>query len=132
MAVELEMLNRLPHLAAEDERVASETTASIEVAAKTAGIRPEALVRITPAMPQRLGDTVYKEKPTHIQLRNVTLAQVVRMMHAAVTSPQRLQPRSLRITAPERDDNGETWNAEIVVAYLIYEPLHTETKRSPR
>jgi hypothetical protein len=130
MAAEIERVSRQPALAAEREQLAAETSGAIESAAKAAGIDPKRLVRITPGAPQRIGDTVYKEKPTHVLLKDVTLKELVAMLHGIASSPQCLNPRSLRLAATQREDTGALWTAEVVVSYLIYEPIRTGPVRS--
>ena len=130
MSAEIERIRRQPALAAEREQIAAETTGAIERAAKAAGIDPKQIIRITPGTPQRVGDTVYKEKPTHVLLKDVTLQQLVMLLHGVATSPQSLQTRSVRIAAPRKEDTGGVWTAEIIVSYLIYEPLRPETLRN--
>ncbi len=123
MAPEIESYRKRPAMAADQERIANETTGLIEQAARSSGISTRGLVRITPAPAHRLADTVYKEKPTQILLKGVTLRQLVSTLHRLASSKQSLYPKSLRITAPRVDDIGRLWTAEIVVTYLIYEPL---------
>ena len=115
-------LRRRPSMACDEERLSAETIGLTEQAAKSAGIRTDKLTRITPAPPRRLGDTVYKEKPTQVLLKNVTLEQLVGMLYSLAGGEKGLHPKSLRLTAPRADDCGETWNAELVLTYLIYDP----------
>jgi len=128
----IENCGRLPMLAADQERIAGEITSLIEQAAKDSRISVgKSLVRINPEPAQRVGDSVYKEKPTQVLLRDVTLPQVVEMLHRMASSGQPLHAKSIRITAPKEEDMGPTWNAEVTVSYLIYEPIQvTEVGRT--
>ena len=92
---------------------------------KTGGI-----LRITPGSPQRIEDTAYKEKPTRVLLKDITLQQLVRLLHAVASGDRRLHPKSLRIAAPRRDNTGPLWTAEIELTYLIYAPLRLDKTRS--
>lgn len=129
MAARIESFNRLPALASDGEKMAEETTGLIAAAAKAAGIPADKLIRISPESSLRLGDSVYKEKPTRVLLTDVTLAQVVGLLHSVSSSSQGLRPTSVRLSAP-RDGAGETWTAEIVLGYLIYDPPETPVIRS--
>jgi len=119
----IESYSRRPALASDHEKISDETTSAIEEAVRSAGILPKNLVRITPESPQRINESVYKEKPTRVLLKGVTLKQAVEMLHGIASSGQGLYPKSLRLSAPRRDDTGDLWTVEVVVAYLIYEPL---------
>ena len=122
MAGQIEAFRKLPAMAAEHERVSDDVTGLIERIATHAGVPPGCLVRITPEPPARLGDTVYKEKPTQVFLKNVTPEQIVRFAHGLVCSGQRLHARSIRLSSPGRDSSGDLWHAELVFTYLIYDP----------
>jgi hypothetical protein len=118
----IEKLDDRPELASDHERLAAETTGRIEEAARQAGISPAGLAHINPQSPQRLGDSPYKQKPTQVLLKSVTLEQLVKMTHRLSGDAQSLLPRSLRLTAPRNSDTGPFWNAELVLTYLIYDP----------
>lgn len=130
MAERIRALSRRPQVAAEQERLSAETSRLIEEAAKSAGIPSGAILRITPGTPQRVADSAYKESPTRVLLKDVTLEQLVKLLHAVASDPDGLYPKSLRIAAPRKDDTGALWTAEIEVTYLIYAPLRTQKPRS--
>jgi len=121
----IDAIRNRPALAADRERLVSETTALIERAAGAAGIPPDQLVRITPEPPQRLGDSVYKEKPTQVTLKSVSLQQLVTLTHHLVSPSQGLHAKSLRITSLGTEGAAASWAADLVVTYLIYEPPHS-------
>ncbi len=122
MAAQIRAVRDRPTMADEDERLAEETIGLIEAAARAAAVAPGRLVRITPEPPQRLGDSVYKEKPTAVLLKGVSLRQVVGLVHTLIGGDRGLSAKSIRLSAPRHDDEGELWTAEIVVTYLIYDP----------
>jgi hypothetical protein len=112
--------------------MAAEITGLIEQAAQAAGVGPGSLRRITPEAPQRLGDSAYKEKPTLLALDDVTLEQLVRLVHHLVSSQQGLCPKSIRLSAPRKAAADSAWSAEIVLTYLIYDPVQSrETRKQP-
>jgi len=125
-------LSTRPTLATERERLASEITGLIEKAAQTAGLTPESLSRITPEPPRRLGDTAYKEKPTQVFLKRVTLMQVVTLVHSLLEADAGLHANSIRLTVPREDEAAGHWNAELVLTYLIYDPPRPEKEGAPR
>ena len=122
LAAKIQTHRTRPSMASEHERLASETTGIIEHAARSAGISPASITRITPEPQRRVGDTVYKEKPTQVLFKNVTLKQIVATSHALAGGEKRLHPKSLRLSAPRDEDTGNLWTAEMVLTYLIYDP----------
>jgi len=123
-AAGIELLGRRPALVADREQRTAETAALVEKAAASAGIPPQQLLRISPEPPQRLGESPYKEKPTCLALRGVSMEQVVKLAHALETAETGLNTKSIRLTLNKNDAKGsaDTWSAEIVLSYLIYEP----------
>ena len=122
MGAEIERCRRRPTLASDHERLADETTGLIELAAKSAGVSSGSLVRIIPQQPRRIADTIYKEKPTLVLLKSVSLRQVTALVHQLVSDENGLRAKSIRINAPRPEDTGDRWTAEIVLTYMIYDP----------
>ncbi len=112
-------LRRRPALAQQNQRASADTIGLIEKSAKAVGLK---LLRTDPEQPQRLGDTVYLEKPTRVKLKKASLVQLVEMMHMILTDKNRLHAKALHISAPSAQDTGAMWNVELVLTYLIYEP----------
>ena len=125
MVAQIGRHNQRPAMASDHERLAAETTGRIERAAKAARVDARSLVRITPEPARRVGDTAYKEKPTSVLLKGVTLKQLVGLMHRLSSDRRGLAARSIRIAAPRAEDTGATWNAELTLTYLIYDPPRT-------
>ncbi len=122
LAGQIQLCRDRPNVAAEFERVASETAGPIERAARAAGVSPDRLLRISPEPAQRVGDSVYKEKPTRVSLKDVTLKQLVTLVHGLTSADAGLRVKSILLHAPNQEDPSDSWTAEVVLAYLIYEP----------
>jgi len=122
LATQIGEIKDRPRVASEQEKLAGETTAMIDAAATAAGITARQLVRIAPESPQRLGETVYKEKPIAVLLRGVTLRQIVRMSHALLAPNPGLRIKTMRLSAPTPDDTTDKWTAELTITYLLYDP----------
>ncbi|MCX5647497.1 MAG: hypothetical protein NTX40_00125 [Planctomycetota bacterium] len=118
-------LGRRQTIAEERERRSSEVAGPIEQAAKAAGIAAGEIIRINPAPQRRIEGTAYKEKPTQVFLKRVSLKALVAMLHALSQSDQPLHPSAIRLTAPNREDTGSQWDAEVVLTYLVYDPART-------
>ncbi|MFA6135161.1 MAG: hypothetical protein WC869_14200 [Phycisphaerae bacterium] len=121
-AARIETLRKRPAMAADRERQSGETASAIEMAAQSAGIASEQLLRISPEPPQRLGDSAYKEKPIAVTLRNIRLDQLVKMTFALESGELGLNTRNIRLNAAEATDGSGLWSADVVMTYLIYEP----------
>lgn len=117
-----------PAIAGSYELELDELTRQIEEAADKAELPGGSLVRIWPEAARRVGDSPYKEKPTQILLRQVTLRQITIFLHELSNSESGLNVQSLRVVAPHRDVEDDTWTAEATITYLIYSP-NTETSR---
>jgi len=111
-----------PAVAADNEQLGAEIQAAIETVAKDAGIAGQKIVRISPLPPQRLADSPYKEKPTLVRLEDVTLRQLVTFAHDLSAAKTHLVAKSINIRAPQAEDAGELWIAEVELTYLIYQP----------
>jgi hypothetical protein len=59
------------------------------------------------------------------RLPNVTLQQLVTILYN-LTGEHGLMAKSLRLSAPQTDDAGSQWSAELVLTYLIYDPQRPE------
>jgi hypothetical protein len=122
LAANIKAARQRPAIAADAEAIGGEIQAAIEQSAASAGIAADKLSRITPEPAGRLADTVYKEKPTHVRLTDVTLKQLTGFLHTLATRHTGLTARSIDIRAPKREDTGPLWIADVTVTYLIYDP----------
>ncbi len=128
-AQRIEAARQRPKLAAEQEQVGTQTTALIEKAATAAGILPDTnnnrFMEIKPQPAQRVGETNFREKPTVLKFKNVTLEQVVRLMHALAAGEPALHAKSLQLSCMNADDTTN-WSAEITLTYLIYDEAKSQ------
>ena len=122
MTGKIESIANRPALASGSERLADEIHGLIEKAARSAGIGAEGVVRISHEQPQRLGNSAYKEKPTLVTLKNVSLQQLADMLYGLYGQDNGLSAKVVRLTTPAAEDASNLWNAEVAVTYLIYDP----------
>lgn len=118
----IRMLRRRPAMAGSQEMQLTEITRRIEQAVQTAGASANDIMLIRSQPPRRVEDTVYKEKPTQVTLRQVTLQEVVRFLHELTGDDSGLRAGNLRLTAPRDQQTGDTWSVEVTLTYLIYAP----------
>lgn len=101
-------------------------TARAEEARAKANLSPTALVRIEPQSAIRLRDSEYRLRPTRLELRRVSLEQVVSFTHAMIDEAQGTTVRDIRLTASDGSGNGakevDVWNVEVVLTQLIFSP----------
>lgn len=126
MAAKIDHLSHRPALASDSERLADEIHGLVEKAARSAGIGAQGILRITHEQPQRLGNSAYKEKPTVVAMRNVSLQQLTDMMYGLSSQEKGLSAKVIRLTTPTNSEASDLWNAEVAVSYLIYDPMHPE------
>ncbi|MBN1941694.1 MAG: hypothetical protein JW849_00200 [Phycisphaerae bacterium] len=124
MAGSMEQYMHQPMLASEHELLATQTNGLIEKAATQAGISKRNLIRITPEPARRIEDSPYKDKPSHILLRDVTLKQMVPFIHNLLSAG--LHARAIRLASPKPEDTGSLWTMEITMSYLVYDPRTME------
>lgn len=71
---------------------------------------------------RRVGDTPYKQKPTVVLTRGLTLEQLSALLyHLTHESP--LTVTELTLKTPRGADPGRRWDADFTLTYLIYDPL---------
>ena len=127
LASALETLRRRPNLAGAEEMQLAVLAQQIESAARSASLPPSSITRIWPEPARRMGETVYKEKPTQIAVKSVSMRQLVTFLHNLSAGASGLSVSSLRLMAPRGQDNQDVWSVEATVNYLIYSPPGTDT-----
>lgn len=121
LASQIATARNRPTMAAEHEHIAEEISELIEQSAISAGLSTNNIVRIIPEPSYRLDNIAYKEKPTRVFLKNITIGQLINMTQHLSNKQSRLLPKTLRLSAP-REDTGYQWSVEMVLAYLVYDP----------
>ena len=126
LASALETLRRRPNFAGAEEMQLAVLAQQIEAAGRNASLPSGSITRIWPEPARRVGETVYKEKPTQIAVKNVSMRQLVTFLYNLSAGSNGLSVNSLRLTAPRGQDNQDVWSVEATVNYLIYSPPGTE------
>jgi hypothetical protein len=108
----------------------AEVTRRVESAAKTAGFAPGSIERIEPApvrppVDAAAGKGQLGERPTVVQLRNVTLRQMFTFFRAVGGGGgggrrSSLQLRQVRLSAPSSEDTGGRWAVESTLTYPVF------------
>ena len=119
-------LSSRPSLAALHARSDTELTRRIEEQAAKALLPSQSILRIEPRTPQRIADTAYLEQPTSLELRGVTLQQLITFLVFLLDEETELRVTTLRLTAPRHETRyagQEQWSAELTLTYLIFSPI---------
>jgi hypothetical protein len=118
----IQQLQAKPAVARDVELQTGEFASRLETAARGAGITLDQIVRVSPEAARRVTEGPYKEKPTRLEIRSVSLQQLVALLHPLSTGERAQNVRSIRLSQPHEADRPNVWNAEITLSYLIYSP----------
>ena len=126
LATQIENLRAAPVVVEEEARTTASFNRRCESAAATTGLKTDAIVEIVPSVPRRVDDTSYQEQVTSVELRRVTLKQLVEVALAIRRLDAGLHVSSLALRVPPGEDkaNGvnEMWNVQLALTTYIYAP----------
>jgi hypothetical protein len=129
LADRIERLRTRPAIAGSKEQAQEALSQRIEAAARACNINGDNLATIAPEAAARLADTAYLEKPTSVQLRAVSLAQLIDFLCTLSSDESGLRVKALRLTAPHAREDDNRWSVELTVVYLIYAPAPRESSK---
>jgi hypothetical protein len=126
LAQSIRELRRSPEKLDATARSADALAKLIESSAQQVGLGTERIVHIAPSEPRRIGNSAYLEQVTGVELREVSLKQLVDLTRAVGQTAPRLTIPSVAIRMPPGDlnTNGrpELWNIELTLTGHVYEP----------
>jgi hypothetical protein len=131
LTARIELLRRRPSVAGAQQLGAADLSRRIESAARAADFADGSVERIEPEPARRVGETNYREVPTQVRLRRVTLRQVFTFLHALSADPSQpandaqqciLRVRDIRLSAPRGEEIGDRWTVESTLTYTVYAP----------
>lgn len=127
IAKEIQQLRDRPGFAALNVDSPHTITMRAEAARQQAAFPAAAVLRIQPQGAVQLRDSPYRMRPTRLELRGVTLKQVIQFAHAMIDESQGTTIRDLRLTLGNRSGNElenslDYWTAEMVLTQLIFAP----------
>lgn len=128
---EIETLGGKPELASVDAERSAQLSRHIETVAAQAGIAPSQIERVQAQPSRRIDGGPYLRQPTQVLLRQVTLPQLLALLHDLDTEGQTLQLDDLRLIAPHDQLVGDHWRAEFTISYLVYDPVPTRERQAP-
>jgi len=116
LAGEIRQLRLTAQSSPEGGKPGLELAARVESAALAAAVRSDQILQIDPQEPVAVGNTRYENTRTRIDLRGVTLEQVVRTLHATLTAEPSLSVERLNLRPPAHSADDRTWDADVVVS----------------
>jgi hypothetical protein len=126
LARSIEALRRSPEKLEATARSADSLAKLIEAAAQQVGVGTDRIVHVAPSEPRRIGNTPYLEQTTVVELRDVSLKQLVDLTQAVGRVAPRMTIPSVSIRMPHSESNllsrGELWNVELTLTGHLYEP----------
>ena len=96
-----------------------------EEAAQLANMSPEKLEKTSHPSPRRLGQSPYRENLTTIILKEVSMEETIRFLHALTGDSPSLRVQSLRFWTQKGnkvDALQDRWNVDLTLADLVYDP----------
>jgi hypothetical protein len=127
LAARITSLKVQPTMAASSQEASEQLAARVQSSVQSLGISADTIASIAPDAPMRLGNSPYFEQATTVDLRGVTLAQLVDLI-CNLSSGSALHVKSLHLSAVPQQTNG-LWDAEVTVCSMIYSPsTNQETK----
>ncbi|MEO1525509.1 MAG: hypothetical protein AAFX06_08730 [Planctomycetota bacterium] len=99
-------------------------TARISAAQEKAGFEPQSVDLVDPRRPTRIEESSYRQRPVAIDLRGLSLTQIVKFIDALTDQAKGIWVSEVRLT-PARQDataDAEMWNVELVLTQLNYSP----------
>jgi hypothetical protein len=123
LAAQITSLRTQPMMADNSQKAVEELAARVQLSAQSLGIDSHNIASIAPDSPARLADSPYLEQATTVQLREVTLPQLVKLLCNLSGNRSGLRIKALHLSIPPQQAAGNIWSAEITVSSLIYSPM---------
>jgi hypothetical protein len=125
LAARIRQLQIGPRRAELKSRSETELSRKIETAAQTAGLPANHIVRIEPGEPRRVADSDYKDQATDVELRPVTLKELIAFLDA-IASDTGVQVNFVWLSSPDQEATTapamEPWNVQMTLTNLIFAP----------
>ena len=126
---EIQRVRGEPERARLEEVAPPELTRALEAKAAESGIAPEKILRIEPEPARRLGSSPYEVKPTRVELRDVSLPDLFRLLYALTGEDTALSLEEIKLDTPAGEEVGSIWLVEVTLGHRIYSPKERRTER---
>jgi hypothetical protein len=121
---QIQSLKAGPIQASLDVQSQKELSSLLQQSAQIAKIPETSVASIRPESTHRIGKTSYIEQPTHVELRQISLGQLVTFLQEVTIRDPRVLPTSLRLSVPRAQPTApsDQWQAEIILTHLVFSP----------
>lgn len=122
----IESLRGAPVKVEETARTGDALAKLVESAAQDAGLTSDRIVHVAPVEPRRIGDSPYLEQTTAVELRAVTLRQLIEFSLSLGHKEPRIKIPSVSFRTPPGDANTnigpELWNVQLTLTAHVFAP----------
>jgi hypothetical protein len=126
LADKIDHLRQAPVKVEETTRAGDTFSKLVESVALEVGLASDRIVHVAPSEPRRIGDSPYLEQSTAVELREVTLRQLVEFSVALGRKEPRLAIPNVAVRIPPGDANPnkgrELWNVQMTLTAHVFAP----------
>jgi hypothetical protein len=126
LAEKIDSLRGAPVKVEETARSGDALAKLVESAAQEVGLASDRIVHVAPAEPRRIGDSPYLEQTTAVELRAVTLRQLVEFSLSLGQKEPRIKIPTVALRTPPGDVNAnsgrELWNVQLTLTAHVFAP----------
>lgn len=123
---QIDSLRGAPAKVEETARTGEALAKLVESAAQEAGLSNDRIVHVAPAEPRRIGDSPYLEQTTAVELRAVTLRQLIEFSLSLGRKEPRIKIPAVALRTPPGDINAnngrELWNVQLTLTAHVFAP----------
>lgn len=128
---DIRRLRARPAVSAERADTSGDLSQSLDMALRLTEVRPTALARVEPQLPQRLGETDYRAQTVDLQLSNVRLQHAVEFAQQLESAASAWTVRRVQLTPAASADAAELWSIQLTLTKLIYDPISPSARLKP-
>jgi hypothetical protein len=122
----IDSLRGAPAKVEETARTGDALAKLVESAAQEVGLAGDRIVHVAPVEPRRIGESPYLEQTTAVELRAVTLRQLVELSLSVSRKEPRIKIPTVALRTPPGDANvnsaHELWNVQLTLTAHVFAP----------
>jgi hypothetical protein len=126
LGTRIESLRQAPAKVEETARTGEALARLVESSAQQVGLPSDHIVHVAPAEPRRIGESPYLEQSTAVELRSVTLRQLIEFSLSVARKEPRIRIPTLALRTPPGEakaNNGhELWNVQLTLTAHVFAP----------
>ncbi len=122
----IKSLRQAPAKVEETARTGEALARLVESSAPEVGLPSDRIVHVAPAEPRRIGDSPYLEQSTAVELRAVTLRQLIEFSLCVSRKEPQIRIPALALRTPPGEANAsqghELWNVQLTLTAHVFAP----------